>query len=130
MLARGYNIVSEDVALRKAKLDVDVDYNKNKVRGGTESYQVRELMSIYSLTLYGKVPIIYGSLINLRTGQIAKSIKIEAYSGSMSEFVEVLIDKMEGKPRRDARSDRRNLIIVGAFVGGTFLATLLLQIGK
>ena len=51
LLAKGYNVVSEAVAVRKAKFDTNMDYNNNRAQGGSESYNVRELMSVYLLTL-------------------------------------------------------------------------------
>jgi hypothetical protein len=130
LLARGYNIVSEDVALRKAKLDVNIDYNDNKERRGYESYQLRQLMSVYSLKLYGKLPIVYGALIDLRTGQVIKSIKLESFSDSMSRLVDSLINRME-IPRLATEQrgwSESELKIAGVFAGGFLILIIILKI--
>jgi hypothetical protein len=111
LLARGYDVVSEEVAVRKAKSNINMDYNNNRVQGGIESYNTTELGSVYALTFsYSyrfdgsilhdsyKITQLYGSLIDLRTGKIAKSLKINRSIWSLkgnSEFLEKLLDQMQ-----------------------------------
>ena len=88
LLARGYDVVSQEAAVRKAKSDINMNYSNNKTQGGIESYNTTELKSVYSLTfsysstLDGifttpKIAKLYGSLIDLRTGRVVKSLKID-----------------------------------------------------
>lgn len=109
LLARGYDVVSQEVAVQKAKSDIDVNYDNNKVQGEIESYDTTELRSIYSLTfsysstLGGifsnpKIEKLYGSLIDLRTGKVVKSLKIHRSSWSFksnSALLEELVDRMQ-----------------------------------
>ncbi|MDD5217728.1 MAG: hypothetical protein PHN49_02930 [Candidatus Omnitrophica bacterium] len=109
LLSRGYDVVSQEVASQKAKLDVDVDYSNNKVKGGAEVYKATEVKSVYVLSFaYSsrfdgqfreeKINKLYGSLIDLRTGKIVKSLKIErsiwALKGNTA-FLEALVDQMQ-----------------------------------
>ena len=108
LISRGYDIVSHEVAVRKAKLDVNMDYRNQQTRGGIESYNVTELGSVYALTfsyssrwdgIFGEPKIVklYGSLIDLRTGKVVKSLKIHRnfWSGKgNSAYLEELVDKM------------------------------------
>jgi len=50
LLSRGYDVVSQDVAVQKAKLVINMDYNNNKAKGGAEVYNTTELKSVYSLS--------------------------------------------------------------------------------
>lgn len=107
LLARGYDVVSEEVAVWKAKSDIDVNYGSNKVQGRIESYNTTELRSVYALTFsYSlhpgsaltepRIRKLYGSLINLRTGKVVKSLKLSAswsWKGN-SELLEELVDQM------------------------------------
>ena len=109
LLARGYDVVSQEVAVRKAKSDIDMNYNNNKAQGGVESYNTMELRSVYSLTfsysstLGGifsdpKITKLYGSLIDLRTGKVVKSLKIHRSRWSLkgnSALLEDLVDQMQ-----------------------------------
>ena len=108
LLAKGYDVVSEDVAVRKAKSDIDMNYNNNRAQGGIESYNTTELRSVYALTfsysdvwnglLFGnQVKKLYGSLIDLRTGKVVKSLKIDRKSSykSDSAFLEELVNRMQ-----------------------------------
>ena len=118
LLARGYNIVSEEVASTKDKINVDVDLNNT--RKSAESYRVRELKSAYLLRFHGSSPV-YGTLIDLETGQIVKSLKITTYGSYAPSFVEELIDKMEGKNssidrvknKNPSYNHKKDLIIIG-----------------
>ncbi len=109
LISRGYDVVSHDVAVRKAKLDVNMDYRNQQARGGIESYNVTELGSVYALTFsYSsrwdgifserKIIKLYGSLIDLRTGKVVKSLKIHrslwSFKGN-SAFLEELVDQMQ-----------------------------------
>ena len=108
LLARGYDVVSQEVAVQKAKSGIDVNYSDNKVQGEIESYNTTELRSIYSLTfsysstlggLFSnpKIEKLYGSLIDLRTGKVVKSLKIDRSAWSFkgnSAFLEELVNQM------------------------------------
>ena len=107
LLARSYDVVSEEVAVRKAKSDIEMKYGNNTVQGGIESYNTTELRSIYALTfsysdvwnglLYGnQIKKLYGSLIDLRTGKVVKSLKIDRKSSRKNDsaFLEELVDRM------------------------------------
>ena len=109
LLARGYDVVSEEVAVRKAKSDINMNYGNNKVQGRIESYNTTELGSVYALTFsYSsrfdgifserKIIKLYGSLIDLRTGRVVKSLKIDrsalSWKGN-SELLEDLVDQMQ-----------------------------------
>ncbi|RKU22968.1 hypothetical protein C6499_19225 [Candidatus Poribacteria bacterium] len=96
LLARGYNIVTREVAIMKSKLDVDLDLNDKKVVGDLESYHVTELNSVYSLTLYHDSTVIYGTLTDLRTGHLVKSLKVAPNFQPLSTVCQMLIDRMEG----------------------------------
>ena len=111
LLARGYDVVSEEVAVRKAKFNTYLDYNNNRLQGSSESYNIKELRSVYSLTFSyntrydgvfseAKITKLYGSLIDLRTGKIVKSLKINrsiwSWKGNCF-YLEKLVDKMESK---------------------------------
>jgi hypothetical protein len=107
LLARGYDVVSEEVAVWKAKSDINMNYGNNKIQGGIESYNTTELGSVYALTfsysdvwhglLFGnQIKKLYGSLIDLRTGKVVKSLKIDRKSSykSDSAFLEELVNQM------------------------------------
>ncbi len=109
LLARGYDVVSQEVAVRKAKSDIDMNYNNSRAQGGIESYNATELGSIYALTFsYSyvwdgifrdpKITKLYGSLIDLRTGKVVKSLKINRSRWSLkgnSAFLEKLVNQMQ-----------------------------------
>jgi hypothetical protein len=109
LVSRGYDVVSQEVAVRKAKSDIDMNYGNNKVQGGIESYDTTELRSVYSLTfsysstlggLFSnpKIEKLYGSLIDLRTGRVVKSLKIHRGPLSLkdnSELLEKLVNRMQ-----------------------------------
>ena len=40
LLARGFDVVSQEIAIRKAKLDIDINYSNQGARGGVESYTI------------------------------------------------------------------------------------------
>ena len=109
LVSRGYDVVSQEVAIRKAKSNINMDYNNNRVQGGIESYNTTELGSVYALTFsYSsrfdgvfserKIIKLYGSLIDLRTGKVVKSLKIDrsiwSFKGN-SAFLEELVDRMQ-----------------------------------
>ena len=108
LLARGYDVVSEEVAVWKAKSDISMNYGNNKVQGRIESYNTTELGSVYALTFSyssgfdgifreSKIIKLYGSLIDLRTGKVVKSLKIDRSAWSSkgnSAFLEELVDQM------------------------------------
>lgn len=108
LLSRGFDVVSQEVAIRKAKLNIDVNYDNQRTQGEVESYNTTELRSVYSLTFsYStrfdgvfserKIIKLYGSLIDLRTGKIVKSLKIDRgplSSKGNSDLLEKLVDKL------------------------------------
>ena len=109
LLSRGYDVVSEEVAAKKAKLDVSVDHGNDKIKGGIEEYSTTEIQSVYALSFsYSsrfdgvfseeKIVKLYGSLIDLRTGKIVKSLKIDRSMWSLkgnSAYLEALVDQMQ-----------------------------------
>ncbi len=108
LVSRGYDVVSQEVAVRKAKSNIDMNYNNSRAQGGIESYNTTELGSIYALTfsysyvwdgIFGDVITkLYGSLIDLRTGKVVKSLKINRSRWSLkgnSAFLEKLVDQMQ-----------------------------------
>jgi len=108
LLAKGYDVVSEEVAVWKAKSDIVMNYDNDKVQGGIESYNITELRSVYALTIgyvrnyrnWGpshEIQKLYGSLLNLRTGKVVKSLKIDRKGSikSDSALLEELVDQMQ-----------------------------------
>lgn len=108
LLARGYDVVSEEVAVRKAKSDISMNYGNNNIQGAIESYHTTEFRAVYALTFgYSLHPSgalteprirkLYGSLIDLRTGKVVKSLKLSAswsWKGN-SELLEDLVNQMQ-----------------------------------
>ena len=109
LLARGYDVISEDVARKIARTSIDVDLKYEGVRGNIDQYNTTEVKSVYALTFnYSsrfdgalrerKIASLYGSLIDLKTGRIIKSLKVKrsmwALRGNDS-YLEMLIDKMQ-----------------------------------
>ncbi len=109
LLSRGYDVVSKEVATKKAKLDISLDHSNNKIKGGLEEYSTTEIRSVYALSFsYSsgfdgvfserKIKKLYGSLIDLRTGKIVKSLKIDRSIWSLkgnSAYLEALVDQMQ-----------------------------------
>ncbi|MBN1517042.1 hypothetical protein JXA32_10800 [Candidatus Sumerlaeota bacterium] len=109
LLARGYDVISEDVARRLARTNIDVDLKDEAVRGDIDQYNATEVKSVYALTFnYSdrfdgalreqKITYLYGSLIDLRTGRILKSLKLKRSMWALKgndAYLEMLIDQME-----------------------------------
>lgn len=109
LLSRGYDVVSSEVATKKAKLDISMDHRNDKIKGGIEEYSTTEIQSIYALSFsYSsrfdgvlreeKINKLYGSLVDLRTGKIVKSLKIDRSMWSLkgnSAYLEALVDQMQ-----------------------------------
>lgn len=109
LLELGYDVVSEDVARRMASTDIDVDTNDGRVRGSISKHRTIELKSVYALTFnYSsrfdgllrerKIDALYGSLIDLRTGRILKSLKVKRSMWALAgndAYLEMLINQMD-----------------------------------
>ncbi|MBF0361950.1 MAG: hypothetical protein HQK49_13120 [Oligoflexia bacterium] len=110
LISQGFDVVSEEVAKNKAKTVIDVNLNNKKIEGTVEDYNVKELQSVYALsfsytTAYDglfserKINKLHGSVIDLHTGKIIKSLKIERNSMSLKSNVEILeelVTQMKG----------------------------------
>lgn len=106
LLSRGYDVVSREIAIAKSKLNVDLDLKNNRVKGGVESYRIQEIPSVYVLsfsyvTYYGVIETmgpLYGSIIDLRTGRVVKSLKANKHMEilmSNHDLLETLVDELE-----------------------------------
>ena len=86
----------------------DLDLKNGRVKGGVESYKIQEIPSVYVLsfsytTYYGVIDTmgpLYGSIIDLRTGRVVKSMKadkrMEMFISNHS-ILETLVDKLEDR---------------------------------
>lgn len=101
LVNRGYNVVSEDVARKAIVSEFGAVYRPGAVAGRVETFGEKQLRSVYALSftyttyLDGQMKTLQGSLIDLRTGRILRSMKVKrfgwaffnGYDSYLDEFV-------------------------------------------